>query len=230
VAERAGTLTYGVSAESDWRIHDYRQSGESSAFTLSGRGQTVDVNIGLPGLHVARNAAGALSLLTELGYPLEPMAMGLSEFRGVGRRWEHRGMVGGVMLVDDYAHHPTEVRATLEAATGVVSGRLWAIFQPHLYSRTERFQSEFGEALAIADMVVVTDVYGAREAPVPGVTGELVVQAARNAGADVQYVPHRADLAEHLVPLVQEGDLVVSLGAGDITLLHTELAMRLVEQ
>jgi UDP-N-acetylmuramate--alanine ligase len=132
-----------------------------------------------------------------------------------------------VVLFDDYAHHPTEVKATLEAAGGVTQGRLWAVFQPHLYSRTERFSDEFGVALSSADVVVVTDVYGAREAPVPGVTGELVADAAKLAGAEVYYVPHRADLAEFLLPRVDSGDLVLTMGAGDITLLHTEFASRL---
>jgi UDP-N-acetylmuramate--alanine ligase len=173
------------------------------------------------------NASGALALLAELGHDLDVMAKGLSTFRGVGRRWEHRGTVGGVILFDDYAHHPTEVGATLQAAKGTAQGRLWAVFQPHLYSRTERFSEEFGVALSTADVVVVTDVYGARETPVPGVTGELIADAARAAGADVHYVPHRADLADFLLARVSEGDLVLTMGAGDITLLHAEFASKL---
>jgi UDP-N-acetylmuramate--alanine ligase len=104
---------------------------------------------------------------------------------------------------------------------------LWAVFQPHLYSRTKRFSQEFGSALASADVVVVTDVYGAREAPVPGISGELVAEAARSTGVTTHYVRHRADLAEFLVPLLHSGDLVLSMGAGDITLLHAELAAML---
>jgi len=135
-----------------------------------------------------------------------------------------------VVLIDDYAHHPTEVAATLSAAVGAVPGRVWAVFQPHLYSRTERFQEEFGEALSSADEVVVTDVYGSREEPVPGVTGELVVDAARRHGARAHYVPHLADLAGYLADRVDSGDLVLTMGAGDITLVPTELAMRLAER
>lgn len=163
----------------------------------------------------------------EMGHDVSSLATGIATFRGVGRRWDNRGVVDGVTLVDDYAHHPTEVAAVLEAARGVADGRLWAVFQPHLYSRTERFSNEFGLALSAADVVVVTDVYGAREAPVPGISGELVADAARSAGAMTHYVRHRADLADFMVPLLDSGDLVLSMGAGDITLLHAELASKL---
>jgi UDP-N-acetylmuramate--alanine ligase len=112
----------------------------------------------------------------------------------------------------------------LDAATSTTDGRIWAVFQPHLYSRTERFSIEFGAALARADMVVVTDVFGARETPVPGVTGELIAQAVRANGGNVEYVPSRRELAAYIAPRVEPGDLVLSLGAGDITLLHNELA------
>jgi UDP-N-acetylmuramate--alanine ligase len=158
------------------------------------------------------------------------MALGLASFRGVGRRWEHRGTVSGVVLIDDYAHHPTEIAATLGATEGVAPGRVWAVFQPHLYSRTARFQEEFGEALSLADEVVVTDVYGSREEPVPGVTGQLVVDATRRHGASVHYVPHMAELAGFLSERVAPGDLVLTMGAGDITLVPTELAMRLASR
>jgi UDP-N-acetylmuramate--alanine ligase len=179
---------------------------------------------------VARNAAGTLALISSLGRDIEAAVAGLASFRGVGRRWEHRGTVSGVTLIDDYAHHPTEVAATLGAALGLVPGRVWAVFQPHLYSRTARFQEEFGEALSQADEVVVTDVYGSRELPVPGVTGELVADAARSHGASVHYVPHMADLALYLADRVSSGDLIVTMGAGDITLVPTDLAMRLAER
>jgi UDP-N-acetylmuramate--alanine ligase len=133
-------------------------------------------------------------------------------------------------LVDDYAHHPTEVEATLKAAMSSGHARVWAVFQPHLYSRTSRFHDEFGEALSVADEVVVTDVYGSREEPVPGVTGEIVAEAARRHGASVHYVPHMADLPRYLSERVGEGDLVLTMGAGDITLMPTELARQLAEQ
>lgn len=227
VARRAGSLTYGFSPDAAWGISDLERRGHGSRFRLGGPDREVQVVLQQPGTHIVLNASGALALLSELGHDLDAMAGGLSTFRGVGRRWEYKGTVGGVMLFDDYAHHPTEVSATLEAASGLADGRLWAVFQPHLYSRTERFSDEFGIALSNADVVVVTDVYGAREAPVPGVTGELIADAVRAAGAEVHYVAHRADLADFLLPRVSDGDLVITMGAGDITLLHTEFASKL---
>ena len=226
LAEQTGAISYGQAEYADWRVSDLA-TGDPTKFVLKGRGQQVAVSIPQPGTHVALDAAGALALLAELGYDLSTMAKGLENYGGVSRRWEHRGTVGGVTLVDDYAHHPTEVRATLAAASGMAAGRVWAIFQPHLYSRTERFSEEFGQALSLADEIVVTDIYGARETPVPGVTGKLVANAAERNGASVRYVAHRADLAEVVVPLVRPGDLVLSMGAGDITLFAGELATAL---
>lgn len=224
VADATGAPTYGRSAGATWRIVDLVGDKEGSTFTLLGKGMATPVTIPGPGQHVALNGAGALALLAELGHPLDALSTSLTSFRGVARRWEHRGTVGGVALYDDYAHHPTEVQANVAAARVLGPDRLWAVFQPHLYSRTERFSDEFGAALADADVVVVTDVYAAREEPVPGVTGELVARAAEQRGAVVHYIPHRSELGEYLAPLLQPGDLVLSMGAGDITLLHTELA------
>lgn len=227
VARRTGLATYGASEEAVWRLTDLETGAEGSAFTLAGPVGSTMVTVPGPGRHLALNAAGAIALLASMGHDLDVLGRSLASYRGVGRRFEHRGTIDDIDLYDDYAHHPTEVAATLEAARAVGPRRLWAVFQPHLYSRTERFAKEFGAALALADVVVVTDVYGAREEPVPGVTGELVADAARAHDADVHYVGHRSELAAHLAPLVRPGDLVLSLGAGDITLLHAELAMLL---
>jgi UDP-N-acetylmuramate--alanine ligase len=224
VARRAGAIVYGQGEDAVWRITGLGRRSEHTTFDLHGPEGEVGVRLIPPGKHVALNAAGAIALGASLGHDLELLAAGAARYRGVARRWDHRGTVGGVILYDDYAHHPTEVSATLEAARQTSPKRIWAVFQPHLFSRTERFAADFGRALAEADVVVVTDVYGAREEPVPGVTGELVADAAREVGATVHYVPHRADLAHYLALLVAPGDLVVSMGAGDITLLHTELA------
>lgn len=230
VARATEAITYGLSPDASWRVTEVATSRKGVAFTLLHHGSSIRGFLPQPGVHHAVNAAGALALLGELGHDVETLTRSLAGFRGVSRRWEHRGTIQGVVLYDDYAHHPTEVGATLEGAREVADGLLWAVFQPHLYSRTERFSDEFGAALAIADRVVVTDVFGAREEPVPGVTGELVADAAARAGADVHYVPHRSDLADFLLPRVKGGDLVLTLGAGDITLLHTELASRLAER
>ncbi|HEX6147553.1 MAG TPA: UDP-N-acetylmuramate--L-alanine ligase [Acidimicrobiia bacterium] len=230
VASSSDAVTYGFHEDADWRIEDFDGGPGKVSFRLVGRDGSVGVTVPQPGTHTARNAAGAISLLSELGRDPADVAAGLASFKGVGRRWDHKGTVAGVVLYDDYAHHPTEVAAVLDAAADTAPGRIVAVFQPHLYTRTQRFSTEFGQALARADVVVVTDVFGAREDPVPGITGELVADAARQAGATVHYVPHRYDLAGFVAPMLREGDLVVSLGAGDITLFHTELAPILGER
>lgn len=227
VAERTGALTYGFSPAARWRLRDWKTSGGQGNFVLEGPGLEVPVTLPRPGRHIASNAVGALALLGELGHDVGSAAEGLADFAGVRRRFESRGTVAGVRIIDDYAHHPTEVAATLREARESEAAQVWAVFQPHLYSRTRDMHRELGAALALADRVVVTDVYGSRETPIPGVTGQLVADAARRAGGAVEYVPHRGDVAAHLAGLAQTGDLVVTMGAGDITLVAAELAREL---
>ena len=230
VARRVGAATYGTSPDADWRIAGLRRQDGGTRFELVGPTARAHVSLTRPGTHVARNAAGALALLGILGRDIEVAAEGLATFRGVGRRWEHRGTVSEVTLVDDYAHHPTEVAATVEVARDLARGKVWAVFQPHLYSRTARLHEEFGESLSGADEVVVTDVYGSREDPVPGVSGAMVVEAVERHGGSAHYVPHRSDLAPFLADRVAPGDLVLTMGAGDVTLVPTELAILLAER
>jgi UDP-N-acetylmuramate--alanine ligase len=230
VALRGGAVTYGTDEDADWRIVDLSRNDSGTRFDLIGPTARAHVRLTRPGDHVARNAAGALALLGTMGSDIQVAAEGLASFRGVGRRWEHRGTIAGVTLVDDYAHHPTEVTATVAVARAQARGRVWAVFQPHLYSRTARFQDEFGQALSDADEVVVTDVYGSREEPVPGVSGAIVAEAVMRHGGRAHYVPHRSELAEFLAGRVSEGDLVLTMGAGDVTLVPTELAMLLAER
>jgi UDP-N-acetylmuramate--alanine ligase len=226
LAARTGRTTYGTSPEAAWRIADVVEEPTRVSFRLHRPdGEALEVTLPKPGLHLARNAAGVLALLAELDYDLEKAAQGLASFAGVHRRFEARGTIGGVTIVDDYAIHPTEIAATLRAASAGGYRRIWAVFQPHRYSRTLELHREFGAAFAGADEVVVTDVYAAWEAPVPGVTGELVADAVETrTGAHVTYVSHRGDLAAFLADRVAPGDLVLTLGAGDISLLPDELA------
>lgn len=229
ISREVEAVTYGTDPRSQWRIVGPVQSPEGIEFGLRlPGGRELAVRLSRPGIHMARNAAGVVALLAGFGVDPEVAAEGLGVFRGVRRRFELRGRVGGVAVYDDYAHHPTEVEATILAARVGLEGRLWAIFQPHLYSRTRRFAEELGRALSMADAVVVTDVYGARETPIPGVTGKLVADAARRAGAQlVFYVPHRREVVSTILDRLEPGDVVLTLGAGDITVVPTELLTEL---
>ncbi len=178
----------------------------------------------VPGLHNLRNAGAALGVAFALGVDLDGAIAALGRFTGVGRRFDRQGESHGVTYVDDYAHHPTELVATLAAARQAFPRhRLVAAFQPHLYSRTASHGAAMGQALAAADLVVVTDVYGAREAPVDGVSGHIVADAAIAAGAVVCYAPVRNDLAQEIASMLREGDVLLTLGAGDITLVGADV-------
>ena len=218
LAERAEVVGYGLAGNADWRITDPAHDGAGTTFTLaSPEGDRVRVAVPVPGLHVARNAAGVVALLAMLGHDVDRLAAGIAAYRGVRRRFEVRGTVAGVTVVDDYAHHPTEVAATI--AAGRLGGweRVWAVFQPHRYTRTADLGSEFGRPLAGADRVLVTDVYSAGEAAIPGVSGRIVAEAVSASGGSVRYVPSLAEVAVLLAESVAPGDLVLLLGAGDIT-------------
>ena len=219
----------GTARDADVRMGNIAPSevGTTWTLTLAG-GDTINVELTVPGFHNARNAAMAIATVEALGGDPSKAAHALESFPGVGRRFELLGEHRGVTIVDDYAHHPSEVVATLAAARQRFAGRrIVAVFQPHLYSRTRSMGSQFGIALSVADLTVVTDVYPAREAPIEGVTGEIVVRAARRAGAAVEWVPDKADLVSHLEDLATAGDVVITLGAGDITDVGPALIARL---
>jgi UDP-N-acetylmuramate--alanine ligase len=212
-------MTYGTSAGSQLRGEAPRSRDGGMECTVVEQGRILgELNIPVPGLHNLRNALAAVTVGRLLGVDFKTIRRGLEGFRGVGRRFDVLGEVGGVTVIDDYAHHPTEVGATLEAARGAFPGRrIVAVFQPHLFSRTRDFAIEFGRALAEADQVWVSDVYPAREAPIPGVTGMLVVDAVLAAGGEVGgYVPELGDLPERLVAALGPGDVCITLGAGSI--------------
>lgn len=221
LAERTGLPAVGFSPEAEWRISEAEAGEDRVRFRLSGPGADVAVRVGRPGLHTVRNAAGVLALLSLLGRDAERAASGWENFAGVGRRLEARGEAGGVRIIDTYAHHPTAVSADLEALRSVPRRRLWVVFQPHLYSRTRLLAAEFGRALSEADRVVVTDVYGSREEPEPGVSGRLVAEAA---GGGADYAPTLEEAARLVAGQAEEGDLVVTMGAGDVTGLPDLLA------
>ncbi len=228
VAARVGAKarSFGLGPAADIRITDVTQApGETTArVTLPGM-DPLTVRLQVPGLHNLRNAVGALSATLHLAPGgVEPALAALYRFRGVGRRFERLGEFGGVEIVDDYAHHPSELVATLAAARQAFPGRrLVAVFQPHLFSRTAAHGVAMGEALAEADVVVVTEVYAAREEPIPGVSGRQVAQAAERAGGSAIFEPDRAAVGRRVLDLLLPGDVVLTLGAGDITRVGAEL-------
>ena len=209
----APVVTFGT----DPRAH-VRIAGEGGGHELRIGGESVaPLALAVPGQHNLRNAAAALAVCHELGADLVAAAGGLRRFTGAVRRYQRLGVIGGVAVVDDYAHHPTELRATLAAARSEHPRRIVLLVQPHRYSRTQVLGAELGRAAAAADVVVVTDVYGSTEAPVPGVTGKLVADAAAEAGATVVYRPTLREAVEELASTVRDGDLVLTTGAGDVT-------------
>jgi UDP-N-acetylmuramate--alanine ligase len=219
----------GLAANADLKITElHRDQLGSRARLVLPDGRSVDLTLRVPGLHNVRNAAMAVGATVALGADVERAVEALAQFSGVGRRFEALGSALGVTIVDDYAHHPSEVAATIAAARQrYPDARVVAVFQPHLYTRTKLLGEALGVALAAADRVVVTDVYGAREAPISGVSGRLVADAARRAGASVEWEPDRGALAALLARSVSVGDVVLTLGAGDITRVGRELLARL---
>jgi UDP-N-acetylmuramate--alanine ligase len=218
-ARAAGpVVTYGTGEDADLQVRDVELGPSGSRFTVDADGQELGrFTLQLLGLHNVRNAAAVIAACRWAGADLGRVADALAAFRGANRRFTSVGQVAGVEVVDDYAHHPTELTAVLSAARqGHPQGRVVALFQPHRYSRTAALGAELGEALADADVVVVTEVYGSGEEPIPGADGEMVARAASDAGADARYAP-RATAAATVADLAQAGDLVLTLGAGDVT-------------
>jgi UDP-N-acetylmuramate--alanine ligase len=196
-------------------------TGSVSTVQLAGESHPRGMRLAVPGRHMALNALAALLAAVEAGADAVAVLDGLAAFEGVRRRFESVGTSAGVRVFDDYAHHPTEVRATLEALRAVAGqGRSIVVFQPHLYTRTETFAREFGEALSLADEVFVLDVYAAREQPIAGVSGASV---AEHVSVPVRYVPDFSAVADLVAGSTRPGDAVVTMGAGDVTLLGGEI-------
>jgi UDP-N-acetylmuramate--alanine ligase len=209
-------ITFGEDAAADVRVHSVETSGPVS-FSVNWAGQDYTARLAVPGRHNAINAAGAFAVLVGIGNDPAASLRAIAAFGGTERRFELHGTVGGVSVYDDYAHHPTEVAAALSAARTVVgSGRIIAVHQPHLYSRTRLFAREFADTLEkYADETIVLDVYGAREDPEPGVTGAIVADKFADP-SHVAFVPDWQDAADYLATIAREGDFVVTLGCGDV--------------
>lgn len=229
-ARGVDVVTYGTAPGADVVVGTVRHDAGSWTVALgttrADLGSTT-LRLTAPGAHNALNAAAAYVAARRLGASVQDATRGLAEFRGTGRRFEHRGEAGGVRVVDDYAHHPTEVAAVLRAARTVArDGRVLALFQPHLFSRTRTFATEFAHALDLADVVVVTDVYAAREDPDPDVTGAMITDRVPSPGK-AQFVADRHAAAVAVARAARPGDLVLTVGAGDVTLLVPDVLAEL---
>ena len=220
-ASVGGCVTYGTSDAADVRITDVETDRDGVRFRFDGR--SVDLHV--PGVHNARNAAGALTMCRELGVDVDAAIGALDHYTGVARRFEFRGEAGGVGFIDSYDHLPTEVASALATARAGGWRRIVCVFQPHRFTRTASLWRDFADAFVDADLLAVTDIYAAGQAPIPGVRGKLIVDAVLDAHprADVAWLPDRESLRRWLQSELRPGDLCLTLGAGDLTTLPSEL-------
>jgi UDP-N-acetylmuramate--alanine ligase len=221
--------TYGFSAQAEWTAQDVAREGSGSRFRVRRAGSELGAaRLRIPGRHNVANALAALAVSAELEVPFARAAEALESFAGVERRFEEKGAARGVRVVDDYGHHPTEVRATLAAAREQHAGRLVVVFQPHRYTRTRDLFDEFAAAFHDADLLVVTEIYAAGEPKLPGVEAAALAEAIRQRGhRDVRFVRELEAIAGGLAPELRAGDLVLTLGAGSITRLGPQLLAEL---
>ena len=213
-------ITYGVSHQSDLVISDINLEGLNSEFRLTFRGEDLGLFRLLhpPGIHNVRNAAAAAAVALYLSVPADLIREALGKFAGVSRRFDIKGIVNDVAVIDDYGHHPVEIRATLEAAKVCKFNRLLVLFQPHRYSRTQQLWTDFTVAFNLADVLVVTDIYAAGEPPIAGVTGEVLAKAIGGAGhKNVHYIRSMQEAIEFLLKESRAGDAILTIGAGNVT-------------
>jgi UDP-N-acetylmuramate--alanine ligase len=235
LAARHDAVTYGTAAGARYRATDITREGGASMFVFAVDGaRRGSVRVPLRGLHNVRNAVGALAMADQLGVPFDAAVAALARFGGVARRFEIRARHRGVTLVDDYAHLPTEIAAVIDAArdSGDDWRRIVAVFQPNRFRRMAVMSPEYRDAFTAADLSVITEIYPSGDAPIPGVTGRLVVDAVRDAhpGLDVRWIPKRAELIEFLAGELADGDVCISMGCGDVASLPTEVLALLRER
>ena len=211
-------ITYGLNGQADLQAVELVHKQNRTRFTvIRGGSELGSIELQIPGKHNVQNALAAIAVGLELGVSFENVKKGIEKFTGVFRRWEVKADVKNITVVDDYAHHPTEIKATLSGVKAGWRRRVICVFQPHLYSRTRDFYDEFGRSFFNADVLVITDVYPAREEPIQGVSGELIANAAKVFGhKQVHYVPDKTTVPAFLMSMKQEGDIIITMGAGDI--------------
>ncbi|MEP7111995.1 MAG: UDP-N-acetylmuramate--L-alanine ligase [Ilumatobacteraceae bacterium] len=234
LARRYGATTYGTSSEAEYRAVDVSSDHGSNSFTVTRSGSVLGtVELPLRGIHNVRNALGAMAMACSVGIEFDVAARALSNFGGVARRFDIRGVDGGAALVDDYAHLPSEISAVLSAARSSGDGwrRVVAVFQPNRFNRMAVLSPAYRDAFVDADLVVLTDIYASGTTPIPGVTGKLVVNAVLDAHPTTRlaWMPRRADLVDYLAKELRDGDVCISMGCGDIASLPDELQQRRAE-
>jgi len=225
-------VTFGLVPEADYRALNVESQNGGMKFVVFRREELLgEVRLRIPGRHNVTNALAAIAAARELDVPFATIVAALAEFRGVGRRFEYIGEANGVTVIDDYAHHPTEIRATLNTARETYQRRIIAIFQPHLFSRTRDFLDDFAEVLATADHCILTDIYPAREKPLPGITSDLIRKKAAERGAtNFSYVGVKENALDEIMRIARPGDIVLTIGAGSITHIKRLILERLSAQ
>jgi len=222
---KRASVSYGLSPESDYLAVDIKHREGGSQFVVFKRGEQLgSVILNVPGEHNVRNALAAITITSELEVPFKTIVDSLNEFRGVARRFEIKAIVNDIMVVDDYAHHPTEIIATLESARKSYGRRIIAVFQPHLFTRTQLFYREFAEALKLADLCYLVDIYPAREKPIEGITAEMIARYAGEKGfKTIQYVGAKENAVSCVLEAARPGDMIITIGAGSITRINPDI-------
>jgi UDP-N-acetylmuramate--alanine ligase len=222
-------LTYGTSTQADYQARDISLRPLGSTFRVVHHNQDLGpFELSVPGVHNISNSLAAIAVARELDIELETIRKALREFSGVQRRFQIKGEVGGIIVVDDYGHHPTEIKATLAAAAAGMERRVVVVFQPHRYTRTRHLLEEFFTAFNQADKLIVMDIYAAGEKPIPEVSGQVLYEGIKKHGhRDVTYLPERDKIVEHLAAVLKKGDLLITLGAGDVWKLGEQVLEKL---
>jgi UDP-N-acetylmuramate--alanine ligase len=220
--------TFGSSPDSDYSAADisYDNLAHASFRLVRRQGDSLAFRLGVPGAHNVWNALAAIALADALELPMEYAQKGLLAFTGTDRRFQYKGEVNGFTIIDDYAHHPTEIRATLEAAAHYPHREIWCVFQPHTYTRTKAFLPEFAQALSLADHVVLADIYAARETDTLGISSETLAEELKKLGTDVHYFPSFEEIEKFLLKSCTHGDLCITMGAGDVINIGENLLKR----
>jgi UDP-N-acetylmuramate--alanine ligase len=221
--------TYGMSTQADYQARDVSLRPLGSTFRVLHHNEDLGTfELSVPGVHNISNSLAAIAVARELSIELEVIRKALKEFSGVQRRFQIKGEAGGILVVDDYGHHPTEVKATLAAAAAGLERRVVVVFQPHRYSRTRHLLEDFFTAFNQADKLVVMDIYAAGEKPIPGISGQALYEGIKKYGhKDVTFIPEREKVVDHLLGALRKGDLVITLGAGDVWKIGEEVVERL---